>query len=69
MGRRNSKHYTEPRYADLTEKRNEPWKRERRPTRDQRPPPTLKVDVHGILFATLAIIFVVYPLVQWALGR
>ncbi len=50
----------------------EPWKRER-PTRNQAPPPTLPndddVDVHGILFAVMMIVFVVYPLVQWALGR
>jgi len=46
------------------------WKR-KRPTRRQAPPPTLldKVDVHGILFAIVAIVFVVHPLVQWALGR
>ena len=27
------------------------------------------VDVHGILFAVVAVVFVVYPLIQWALGR
>ena len=27
------------------------------------------IDVHGILFAIVAIVFVVYPLAQWALGR
>ena len=43
------------------------WKRPR-PTRDQPPPPTLNVDVHGILFAIVAIVFVIYPLAQWALG-
>ena len=32
------------------------------------PPPTLPFDVHGILFALVAIVFVVYPLAQWALG-
>ena len=42
-------------------------KRER-PTRDQ-PPPTLpNVDVHGILFAIVLIVFVIHPLAQWALG-
>ena len=41
----------------------------KRPTRDQAPPPTFpNVDVHGILFAIVAIVFVVYPLAQWALG-
>ena len=44
------------------------WKRER-PTRYQAPPPTLpNVDVHGILFAIVAVVFVVYPLAQRALG-
>ena len=49
----------------------EPWKRER-PTRGRAPPPTLPKDddvVHGILFAVLAIVFVIYPVAQWALGR
>ena len=27
------------------------------------------VDVHGVLFAVVAAVFVVYPLMQWALGR
>ena len=44
------------------------WKRER-PTRHQATAPTLTVDVHGVLFAVVAVVFVVYPLVQWALGR
>ena len=45
------------------------WKRER-PTRHQAPPPTLaNVDVHGILFAVVTVVFVVYPLTRWALGR
>ena len=44
------------------------WKRER-PTRHQAPAPTLTVDVHGVLFAVVAVVFVIYPLAQWALGR
>ena len=41
----------------------------KRSTRNQAPPPTLpNVDVHGILFAVVAIVFVIYPLAQWALG-
>ena len=44
------------------------WKRER-PTRRQAPPPTLNVDVHGVLFVIIAAVFVVYPLAQWALGQ
>ena len=43
------------------------WKRER-PTHRQ-PPPALNVDVHGVLFAVVAVVFVVYPLAQWALGQ
>ena len=37
-----------------------------RPTRHQAPPPTLNVDVHGILFVVVAVVFVVYPLAQRA---
>ena len=44
------------------------WRRER-PTRRQAPAPTLNVDVHGVLFAVVFVVFVVYPLAQWALGR
>ena len=41
----------------------------KRPTRNQAPPPTLpNVDVYGILFAIVAVVFVAYPLAQWALG-
>ena len=43
------------------------WKRER--PAHQQPPPTLPVDVHGVLFAVVFVVFVVYPLAQWALGR
>ena len=39
-----------------------------RPTRNQAPSTLPNVDVHGILFALVAIVFVVYPLAQWALG-
>ena len=47
---------------------NDPWKRQRK-ERINQPPSTLNVDVHGILFAIVAVVFVVYPLAQWALGR
>jgi hypothetical protein len=48
---------------------NDPWKRQRK-ERINHPPSNLpKVDVHGILFAVVAVVFVVYPLIQWALGR
>ena len=44
------------------------WKRAR-PTRHQATAPTLNVDVHGVLFAVAFVVFVVYPLAQWALGQ
>ena len=39
-----------------------------RPTRNQAPSTLPNVDVPGLIFAVLAIVFVVYPLAQWALG-
>ena len=47
---------------------NDPWKRHRK-ERINYSPSKLNVDVHGILFAVVAVVFVVYPLIQWALGR
>ena len=44
------------------------WKRERK-ARYQPAPGGLNVDVHGVLFALVAVVFVVYPLAQWALGQ
>ena len=67
MGRGNSQKKA-PVFAKDHTGPQEAWKRERR-TRYQAPPPTLNVDVHGILFAVVAVVFVVYPLMQWALGR
>ena len=40
----------------------------KRPTRNQAPPPTLNVDVYGVLFVVVAVVYVIYPLAQWALG-
>ena len=40
----------------------------KRPTRNQASSTLPNVDVHGILFAIVLIVFVVYPLAQWALG-
>ena len=51
-----------------TERGQDFWKRKRK-ERINQPPSTLNVDVHGILFAIVAVVFVVYPLAQWALGR
>ena len=47
---------------------NDPWKRQRK-ERISHSPSKLNVDLHGILFAVVAVVFVVYPLIQWALGR
>ena len=67
MGRGNSQK-TAPVFVKDHKGPQASWKRGR-PTRHQAPPPTLNVDVHGILFAVVAVVFVVYPLIQWALGR
>jgi len=49
--------------------REDPWKRKRKERIDNQPPSKLNVDVPGLIFAVLAVVFVVYPLAQWALGR
>ena len=48
---------------------NDPWKRQRKERINHSPSNLPNVDVHGILFAVVAVVFVVYPLIQWALGR
>ena len=53
---------------DLSRGVDSSWKRERK-ERINHSPSKLNVDVHGILFAVVAVVFVVYPLIQWALGR
>ena len=45
------------------------WKRQRKERINHSPSNLPNVDVHGILFAVVAVVFVVYPLIQWALGR
>ena len=47
---------------------NNGWRRKRKERIDNQPPSKLNVDVHGILFAIVAVVFVVYPLAQWAFG-
>ena len=47
---------------------NDPWKRQRK-ERINHSPSKLNVDVHGVLFAVVAVVFVIYPLAQWAVGR
>ena len=54
---------------ELEDKMADPWKRKRKDRIDNQTPSTLNVDVHAILFALVAVVFVVYPLAQWALGR
>ena len=44
------------------------WKRQRKERINHSAYNLPNVDVHGILFAVVTV-FVVYPLMQWALGR
>ena len=53
---------------DLSQGVDSSWKRQRT-ERINHSAPKLNVDVHGILFAIVAVVFVIYPLAQWALGR
>ena len=48
--------------------RQQQWKRERN-IRYQPTPGGKNLDVHGVLFAVVTVVFVVYPLMQWTLGR
>ena len=57
--------YNQDKYDD---KYDDIWKRKRK-ARINHTPSKLNVDIHGILFAVVALVFVVYPLMQWALGR
>ena len=54
---------------ELEDKMADPWKRKRKERIDNQKTSKLNVDVHGILFALVAVVFVLYPLAQWALGR
>ena len=54
---------------ELEDKMADPWKRKRKERVNHSPSNLPTVDVHGILFAVVAVVFVVYPLIQWALGR
>ena len=47
----------------------DPYKRKRKERIDQSPYNLPNVDVPGLIFAVLAVVFVVYPLARWALGR
>ena len=59
-------HYCQDKYDD---KYDDIWKRKRTERINHAPSNLPNVDVHGILFAVVAVVFVVYPLIQWALGR
>ena len=50
-------------------KYDDTWKRQRKQRVNHSPSNLPNVDVHGILFVVVAVVFVVYPLIQWALGR
>ena len=55
--------------AELDEhKFDDIWKRQRKERINHSPSILQNVDVHGILFAVLAVVFVVYPLAQYFLG-
>ena len=47
----------------------DPWKRQRKERVDRSAYNLPNVDVHSLLFAVVAVVFVIYPLAQWALGR
>ena len=47
----------------------DPYKRKRKERIDQSPYNLPNVDVPGLIFAVVFVVFVVYPLAQWALGR
>ena len=55
--------------SDPIERGPDSWKRKRKERVDHTAYNLPNVDVHGILFAVVAVVFVVYPLIQWALGR
>ena len=56
--------------ADPSGEQGNPFRKRQRKERINHSPSILpNVDVHGILFAVVAVVFVVYPLIQWALGR
>ena len=46
----------------------DPWKRQRKERINHSPYDLPKVDVHGLLFAIVAVVFVLYPLAQYFLG-
>ena len=54
---------------ELADKMADPWRRKRKERINHSAYNLPNLDVHGILFAVVAVVFVVYPLIQWALGR
>ena len=70
MGRsQGKKKHTEVRQRDFSRGVDSIWKPQRNERVNHSPSNLPNVDVHGILFAVVAVVFVVYPLIQWALGR
>ena len=70
MGRSNKKLYQSyDAIGQACREGGDVWRRQRKERPNQSPSNLPKVDVHGILFAVVAVVFVVYPLIQWALGR
>ena len=69
MGRSNKKLYQSyDAIGQACREGGDVWRRQRK-EQINHSPSKLNVDVHGILFAVVAVVFVVYPLMQWALGR
>ena len=68
MGRVASSINPRPR-SDPTSLGPDSWKRKRKERVNHSAYDLPNVDSHGILFALVAVVFVVSPLTQWALGR
>ena len=59
MGRRNKHVYDMDAACDAVREGADPWKRQRKERINYSPYDLPKVDVHGILFAVVAVVFVV----------
>ena len=70
MGRSNKKLYQSyDAIGQACREGGDVWRRQRKERPNQSAYNLPNVDVHAILFAVVAVVFVVYPLMQWALGR
>ena len=70
MGRSNKKLYQSyDAIGQACREGGDVWRRQRKERANHSPSILQNFDIHGILFAVVAVVFVVYPLIQWALGR